>query len=55
MTDEANDRALEDHIDLARLTANKLPKLVETLRDLPPLYRRKAIEAAMVLLQDVIE
>lgn len=52
MNDETEQLALEDHMDLAQQTAKILPKLVEVLRELPPLYRRKAVEAAIVLLQD---
>lgn len=52
MTDQAEELALEDHLDLAQQTAKTLPKLVEVLRELPPLYRRKAVEAAITLLQD---
>lgn len=56
MTEPENEElAIEDHIEMATATAKVLPKLVELLMPLPPVYRRKAVEAAIVLLQDVTE
>lgn len=53
VNDPAGELALEDHIELSQRTAKIIPKLVEILRDLPHPYRQRAVDAAMVLLQDV--